>query len=113
LLQGLEVGTVRLAGYLPDFESAAVTCQAGAHQPDALSALVVGHDVLIHSAGAQITIAAPVGVVDPRASTRGGFADRLGSRHPMVDALVAESATRKRAAAAGADPEVASQRRCK
>ena len=50
-------------------------------------------------------IVAPVGVTDRRASTRGGFADRLGSRRPAVDALVAESAARKRAEAAGIDPD--------
>ncbi len=35
LLQGLEVGTCRLAGHFPPFEEAAVTWQAGQHQPDA------------------------------------------------------------------------------
>ena len=44
-------------------------------------------------------------MTDRRASTRGGFADRLGSRRPAVDALVAESAARKRAEAAGTDPD--------
>jgi len=61
LLQGLETGTVRLAGYLPDFEAAAVTWQAGQHQPDALAALVVAHDVLVHTAGRTVTFGVPTG----------------------------------------------------
>jgi phage terminase large subunit-like protein len=59
LLQGLETGTVRLAGFLPDFEQAALTWQQGQHQPDALAALVVAHDVLIHAAGQQWSFSAP------------------------------------------------------
>lgn len=61
LLQGLETGTVRLAGYLPDFEAGAVTWQAGQHQPDALAALVVAHDVLVHAAGQTMTFGVPQG----------------------------------------------------
>ncbi len=61
LLQGLETGTVRLAGYLPDFEAAAVTWQAGQHQPDSLAALVVAHDVLVHAAGQSMTFGVPQG----------------------------------------------------
>ena len=60
LLQGLETGTVRLAGHFPELEEQAVTWQQGQHQPDALAALVVAHDVLVHSAGQRVTIAAPV-----------------------------------------------------
>jgi phage terminase large subunit-like protein len=59
LLQALEVGTCRLAGHFPTFEEAAVTWQAGQHQPDALAALVVGHDVLVHAAGRQMHVAIP------------------------------------------------------
>jgi hypothetical protein len=59
LLQGLEVGTCRLAGHFPAFEEAAVTWQAGQHQPDALAALVVAHDVLVHAAARQMHIAIP------------------------------------------------------
>jgi hypothetical protein len=51
LLQGLEVGTVRVAGHLPEFESAAIGWQSGQHQPDSLAALVVAHDVLVSGAG--------------------------------------------------------------
>lgn len=59
LIQGLEVGTCRIAGYLPELEDAAVTWQAGQHQPDSLAALVVAHDLLIHAAGARMSISAP------------------------------------------------------
>ncbi|SKV52112.1 gp2 protein [Mycobacteroides abscessus subsp. abscessus] len=44
LLQGLETGTTRIAGYLPGLEQSAVTWQAGQHQPDSLAAVVVAHD---------------------------------------------------------------------
>ncbi len=54
LLRGLEVGTTRIAGHLPDLEGAAVTWQAGQHCPHALAALVVVRDVLVHSLGQQM-----------------------------------------------------------
>ncbi|MEB3020888.1 terminase large subunit domain-containing protein [[Mycobacterium] crassicus] len=60
LLQAFEVGTCRIAGHLPEFERRAVTWQAGTHQPDALAALVVAHDVLIRSAGSRLTFGVPV-----------------------------------------------------
>ncbi|WP_020109602.1 terminase large subunit domain-containing protein [Nocardia sp. 348MFTsu5.1] len=63
LIQGLEVGTVRIAGHLPDLEQAAVTWQAGQHQPDQLAALVVAHDILTHAIGARMTFAAPRGLL--------------------------------------------------
>lgn len=53
LLQALETGTCRLAGFFPDFEQAAVLWQIGQHQPDELSALVVGQDVLVNAAGLE------------------------------------------------------------
>ena len=43
-------------------EQAAVTWQAGQHQPDALAALVVAHDVLVRSAGQQWGFVSPVDV---------------------------------------------------
>ena len=55
-----QVGTCRLAGHFPAFEEAAVTWQAGQHQPDALAALVVAYDVLVHSAGRQWSFASPL-----------------------------------------------------
>ena len=72
---------------------------------DAVASAVIAFDVLFQGVGQRYVIVAPVGVTDRRASTRGGFADRLGSRRPAVDALVAESAARKRAEAAGIDPD--------
>lgn len=60
LLQGLETGTTRIAGHLPGLEGTAVTWQAGQHQPDQLAALVVAHDILVHSVGQRITIASPL-----------------------------------------------------
>lgn len=59
LLQALEVGTCRIAGYLPELEQQAVNWQSGQHQPDSLAALVVAHDMLIHCAGQQIVVVAP------------------------------------------------------
>jgi hypothetical protein len=61
LLQALETGTCRIAGHLPDFEAAAVTWQAGQHQPDSLAALVVAYDVLVHTAGRRVEFAVPTG----------------------------------------------------
>lgn len=60
LLQALETGTCRIAGHLPGLEQAAVTWQPGQHQPDALAALVVVHDVLSHAAGRQMTLVSPL-----------------------------------------------------
>jgi len=60
LLQALEVGTCRIAGHLPALEQAAVTWNAGQHQPDSLAALVVAHDVLVHAAGQRITFGSPL-----------------------------------------------------
>lgn len=62
LLQGLETGTTRIAGHLPAFEQAAVQWQQGQHQPDALAALVVAHNVLSHSVGQQWHIVSPLDV---------------------------------------------------
>jgi hypothetical protein len=59
LLQALETGTCRLAGYLPALEDSAVTWQQGQHQPDSLAAVVVAHDVLVHSAGMTMTFGVP------------------------------------------------------
>lgn len=66
LLQALETGTARIAGHLPDFEQAAVTWQQHQHQPDALAAAVIAHDVLVHAASQQMTIAVPVGSISDR-----------------------------------------------
>jgi hypothetical protein len=76
LLQALEVGTCRLAGHFPRLEEAAVTWQSGQHQPDGVAALVVAHDVLVHSAGVQWQVAAPM------------TGSLTGSRAPTPDAPV-------------------------
>lgn len=60
LLQALEVGTCRLAGHFGEFERQATTWQSGKHQPDRLAALVVGHDVLVHSVGREWQFASPL-----------------------------------------------------
>lgn len=60
LLQGLETGTTRIAGHLPGLEGTAVTWQQGQHQPDALAALVVAHDILVHSIGQRMTVVTPM-----------------------------------------------------
>jgi hypothetical protein len=95
LLQGLEVGTCRLAGHFPAFEEAAVTWQVGQHQPDALAALVVAHDVLVHAAGRQMHIAIPdltakLGDRASAAKPNPMFSRRLDDRAgttPMADYL--------------------------
>ncbi|WP_206676446.1 DUF6602 domain-containing protein [Mycobacteroides franklinii] len=58
--QAFEVGTCRIAGHLPEFESAAVSWQTGQHQPDSLAAAVIASDRLSR-AGAGMTFGAPVG----------------------------------------------------
>ncbi len=74
LLQGLEVGTVRIAGFLPDLEAQAVTWQQGQRCPDSLSALTVAHDVLTHAAGGPWVIVAP-----PWESVSAGLAARAAA----------------------------------
>ncbi|SIE56851.1 gp2 protein [Mycobacteroides abscessus subsp. abscessus] len=73
LLQALEVGRCVLAGHFPDLETKAVAWQAGQHQPDSLAALVIGHDVCVHSAGLEWDISAPLldGALGPTARTAG------------------------------------------
>lgn len=108
LLAALENGGCVVAGRLPDLEAAMVGWQPGMHQPDSVAAAVIAFDVLSHAAGERCVIAAPVGVAGSPGSANsgnGGFLARLGSRRPAVDALVAESAARKRAEAAGTDPD--------
>lgn len=80
LLQALEVGTCRIAGHLPELEDAAVTWQQGQHQPDALAALVVAHDLLVHAIGQRATFTNPAraGQLRERGSDR--FARRFDPR---------------------------------
>ncbi len=58
LIQGLETGTVRLAGHLESLERQAVRWQAGQHQPDCIAAAVIAHDVLTH--GGHMIIVTPM-----------------------------------------------------
>ncbi len=58
--QAFEVGTCRIAGHLPEFEDAAVSWQAGQHQPDSLAAAVIAYDRLA-IAGTGMTFGVPVG----------------------------------------------------
>ncbi len=61
LLQALEVGTCRIAGHLPEFEAEALRWQRGKHQPDALAAAVIAHDLI--ATGGGMTLGVPTGVV--------------------------------------------------
>lgn len=83
LLQGFEVGTVRLAGHFPALEAAACTWSAGQHCPDALSALVVAHDVLTYFASRGAVVFAPPPGVRLSDQSAGGGA----SVTPIDDAL--------------------------
>ncbi len=101
LLAALENGRCAIAGHLPDLEAAMVGWQPGMHQPDRVAAAVIAFEVLADAAGQQWSIAARVDV-----GPGGGFGSWLGSRRPIVDALVSEAAARKRAQAAGTDPDL-------
>ena len=60
LRQALEVGTCRIAGYLPSFETQAVGWQSGQHQPDCVAAATIVFDVLAHARGQQVVLASPL-----------------------------------------------------
>ncbi|MEU7767911.1 terminase family protein [Nocardia sp. NPDC049190] len=60
LIQGLEVGTCRIAGQLFEFERAATQWHAGQHQPDALAAAVIAFDTLSRSVGQRMTFGSPL-----------------------------------------------------
>ncbi len=101
MLAALENGRCRIAGHLPDLEADMVAWQPGAHQPDRVAAALIAFDTLADAAGQQWSIGVPLG-----SSTRPGvIAERLGSRRPVVDALVAATAARQRAEADGTDPD--------
>lgn len=60
-----------------------MTWQAGQHQPDALAALVVAHDVLVHAAGRQWSFASPLDLerrVADRRQVASGLARRVTDR---------------------------------
>lgn len=73
LIAALETGRCRIAGQLPRLESDMLSWEAGQHQPDSVAAAVITYETLAGAAGAQVTIAAPMG-------------GRLGQRagHPAI-----------------------------
>jgi hypothetical protein len=94
LLAAAETGRFRLAGHHPGWEAAAVSWQAGQHQPDQLAASVIAFDVLSRSsAGQGVTFAVPsltarLGGGGPGRTTasrlaRGGVPGRTTAPTPM------------------------------
>ncbi|MCA4726892.1 terminase large subunit domain-containing protein [Mycolicibacterium fortuitum] len=79
LIQGLETGTVRLAGRLDSFEAQSVRWQSGQHQPDCVAAAVIAHDVLAHSIGRQWSFGSPT-VSAARRGRDGRSTERFGRR---------------------------------
>ncbi|NVN51693.1 terminase family protein [Mycolicibacterium hippocampi] len=106
LIQGLEVGTARIAGHLPDLEDAAVGWQAGQHQPDQVAALVVAHDVLVHSLAGRVTFTNPAahGGLRDRADTRSPIEARLGRRPGLAPVTPINSRLTRRISDGGYDP---------
>lgn len=106
LLQGLEVGTVRVAGHLPELEDAAVGWQVGQHQPDQLAALVVAHDVLVHSLAQQVTFTNPAarGGLRDRSDTRSPIEQRLGARPGLASVTSINPRLTRRVSGGGYDP---------
>ncbi|UXA10760.1 terminase family protein [Mycobacterium sp. SMC-8] len=106
LLQGLEVGTVRIAGHLPELEDAAVGWQVGQHQPDQLAALVVAHDVLVHSLAQQVTFTNPAarGGLRDRGDTRSPIEQRLGGRPGLASVTPINPRLTRRISGGGYDP---------
>ena len=106
LIQGLEVGSTRIVGHLPEFEIQATGWQQGQHQPDCVAAAVIAHDVLTHSLGQQWNLVSPLDLErrmrererDP--GRTGRFAGRLGSR----DLTPIDSRLTRRISGAGYDP---------
>ena len=88
LLQALEVGTARIAGRLPEFETAAIQWHAGRHCPDGLSAAVVAFDVLVHARGQSVSFSNPA-TIEARMRDRdsaallGGRFGRVGNVTPI------------------------------
>lgn len=102
LIQGLEVGTVRIAGHLPELEDAAVGWQAGQHQPDQIAALVVAHDVLVHALAGRVTFTDPtrIGRLDSRRDRFRGLFDPRG----MASVTPINSRLTRRISDGGYDP---------
>lgn len=105
LLQGLEVGTVRIAGHLPGLEDAAVGWQVGQHQPDQVAALVVAHDVLVHSLAGRVTFTDPTAMDRRmRQDTRSPIEQRLGTRPGIASVTPINSRIVRRVGGQGYDP---------
>ncbi len=106
LIQGLEVGTVRIAGHLPELEDAAVGWQVGQHQPDQIAALVVAHDVLAHSLAGRATFTNPAaaGGLRDRADTRSPIEQRLGRRPGLASVTPINPRLTRRISGGGYDP---------
>ncbi|WP_082695074.1 terminase large subunit domain-containing protein [Mycobacterium lehmannii] len=107
LLQGLEVGTVRIAGHLPELEDAAVGWQAGQHQPDQIAALVVAHDVLVHSLTQRVTFTNPAargGLRDRKRVAPWPIEQRLGLRPGMASVTPINRRLTRRISGGGYDP---------
>jgi hypothetical protein len=100
MLAALENGRCRIAGHLPDLEADMTGWQPGTHQPDRVAAALIAFDTLADAAGQRWSIGVPLGT-----STVGGMAERLGSRRPVVDALVAAARQQAEAEADGTDPD--------
>ncbi|WP_238981232.1 terminase large subunit domain-containing protein [Williamsia herbipolensis] len=84
LLQALETGTCRIAGHLPAFEEAATRWQSGQHQPDALAAAVIAHDVCSHAARSGSRIIAPTGRLGDGRGLGGPLARRVSDGPPVA-----------------------------
>ncbi|MGU3501890.1 terminase large subunit domain-containing protein [Mycobacterium sp. C31M] len=112
LLQGLEVGTVRIAGNLPALENVAVGWQAGQHQPDALAALVVAHDVLAHSLAGRATFSDPTRFDRPAGRERplSPIEQRLGIRPGLASVTSINPRLGRRVSGGGYDPLAAARR---
>ena len=106
LLQGLEVGTVRIAGHLPELEDAAVGWQVGQHQPDQLAALVVAHDVLVHALAGRATFTNPAhaGGLHDRGDTRSPIERRLGMRPGLASVTPINRRLTRRISGSAYDP---------
>lgn len=109
LLQGLEVGTVRIAGHVPDLEQAAVGWQVGQHQPDQLAALVVAHDVLVHSLAERVSFTNPVDAERrfrerERDRALSPIEQRLGIRPGLASVTALNPRLTRRVSGGGYDP---------
>lgn len=81
LIQGLEVGTARLAGIHPRWETQAVAWQSGQHQPDGFAASVVAFDVLSHAAGQEWQLASPLDALGQSPAGLGAWGGGPGGGH--------------------------------